>query len=63
MLSDWSNFENWRDGGGIETSDRATHLWKELLSEYVAPPMDPAIRDELDDFVARRISEGGAPPL
>jgi trimethylamine--corrinoid protein Co-methyltransferase len=63
MLSDWSNFENWRDGGGIETSDRATHLWKELLSEYVAPPMDPAIREELDDFVARRISEGGAPPL
>lgn len=63
MLSDWRNFENWRDDGGIETSDRATRLWKQLLSEYEAPALDPAIREELDDFVARRISEGGAPPL
>jgi len=63
MLSDWSNFENWRDKGSVEASDRATKIWKQLLAEYEEPPMDPAIKEELDDFVGRRISEGGAPPL
>lgn len=63
MLSDWNNFENWRDAGSVSASDRATGIWKRLLAQYVEPPMDDAIRDELDDFVGRRISEGGVPPL
>ena len=25
------------------------------------PPMDPAVKEELDTFVERRIREGGAP--
>ena len=61
MLSDWRNFENWRDSGAVETSDRATRIWKQLLADYEAPPLDPAIAEELDDFVARRVAEGGAP--
>ncbi|MGB1045156.1 MAG: trimethylamine methyltransferase family protein [Candidatus Puniceispirillaceae bacterium] len=31
-----------------------------MLEEYVEPPMDPAIREELVDFVDRRKAEGGA---
>ena len=61
MLSDWRNFENWRDAGAVETSDRATRIWKQLLADYEAPPLDPAIAEELDAFVARRVAEGGAP--
>ena len=61
MLSDWRNFENWRDSGAVETSDRATKIWKQLLADYEAPPLDPAIAEELDAFVARRVAEGGAP--
>ncbi len=41
--------------------DRATKIWKQLLADYEAPPLDPAIDEELEDFVARRVAEGGVP--
>jgi trimethylamine--corrinoid protein Co-methyltransferase len=31
-----------------------------VLAAYEPPPMDPAVREALDEFVARRIAEGGA---
>ena len=34
---------------------------KIVLNEYVAPPMDQAIREELVHFVEYRKAEGGAP--
>ena len=41
--------------------DRATKIWKQLLADYEPPPLDPAIDEELEDFVARRVAEGGIP--
>jgi len=61
FLSDWSNFENWRDRGSVQTPERANKVWKQILAEFEPPPMDVAIRDELSDFVGRRKREGGAP--
>ena len=61
FLSDWSNYENWRDRGGVQTVERANRIWKQILAEFEPPPMDEAIREELEDFVARRKQEGGAP--
>lgn len=61
FLSDWSNFENWRDRGSVQTVERANRTWKRILEEFEAPPMDAAIREELEAFVARRKEEGGAP--
>ena len=61
FLSDWSNFENWRDSGSVTTLERANKLYKQILEEFEAPPMDVAIREELEAFVARRKEEGGAP--
>ena len=61
FLSDWRNFESWEEAGAIQTPERANRVWKEILAEFEAPPMDPAIREELDAFVTRRIAEGGAP--
>ncbi len=61
FLSDWRNFEAWEEAGAIWTADRATKIWKDILSEFEAPPIDQAIDEELKDFVARRKSEGGAP--
>ncbi len=61
FLSDWSNFENWQDAGSVQTPERANRIWKQILNEFEAPPMDDAIHEELADFVARRKSEGGAP--
>jgi trimethylamine:corrinoid methyltransferase-like protein len=33
------------------------------LERYVAPKRDPAIIEALDDYTARRVAEGGAPPV
>lgn len=61
MLSDWRNYESWEEAGSPELPAKANRIWKELLSAYEPPPMDPAIREELDAFVARRVAEGGVP--
>src|SRR6185436_2662290 len=61
MLSDWRNYETWEEAGSPELPGKANRIWKELLAAYEPPPMDPAIAEELDAFVARRVAEGGVP--
>lgn len=60
MLSDWSNHGAWVDAGSHDALDRATTLWQRALAEYEEPKLDPAIREELDAYVARRREEIGA---
>ena len=57
LLSDWSNFENWRDAGSRDATERATGIWKKMLADYVPPPLDPAIKEAIDAYVARRTQE------
>ncbi len=61
FLSDWRNYEAWEADGAKWTAQRANKIWKDILNEFEAPPMDAAIKDELQSFVARRKREGGAP--
>lgn len=61
ILSDWRNFETWAEAGSPTAIEKANRIWKERLATYEEPAMDPAIREELDAFVDRRIAEGGAP--
>jgi len=61
FLSDLNNFENWEERGSIRTPERANKVWKQILNEFEAPPMDEAIREELEAFVALRKEQGGAP--
>lgn len=61
FLSDWRNYEAWAQAGAVETAERARDLWKRVLADYEAPPLDPAIAEELAEFVERRKREGGAP--
>ena len=61
FLSDWRNYETWAEDGGPTTPERANKIWKQILAEFEAPPIDPAIDEELRDFVERRKAEGGAP--
>ena len=60
VLSDWRNWETWRRDGAADATRRAHEVYKRLLREYEEPAMDPAVRDELSDFIARRKAEGGA---
>jgi trimethylamine---corrinoid protein Co-methyltransferase len=57
MLSDWRNFETWEEGGSKTATERANTIWKDLLENFEAPPLDPAIDEELKAFVARRKKE------
>ena len=60
LLSDWSNFENWRDRGAVDATWRANRIYRETVAAHEPPPMDPARLEEIDAFVARRTEEGGA---
>jgi trimethylamine---corrinoid protein Co-methyltransferase len=61
LLSDWSNFENWTEAGARNATERATSIWKKLLTEYVPPPLDPAVREAIAAYVARRTHEIDTP--
>ncbi len=63
LVSDWQNFGQWTDSGARTATDRAATLWQQSLERYVPPQRDPAISEQLDDFVARRTAAGGAPPV
>jgi trimethylamine---corrinoid protein Co-methyltransferase len=61
ILSNWDNHPNWLQNGGVMARERANAIWKQLLRDHVDPPLDPATAEALDDYVARRKAEGGAP--
>ncbi len=63
LVSDWRNSGAWADDGSKTASQRATGIWQSALQAYVAPTRDPAIVEALDAYVARRVAEGGAPPV
>ena len=59
MISDWRNYESWREAGSPTAYDTANRLYKQKLEGYQPPPIDPSIREALEAFVAHRKSEGG----
>ena len=61
FVSDWQNFEAFQLNGGIWTAERAHHLFKQIIDQFEAPPLEEDRREALDAFVARRKEEGGAP--
>ncbi len=61
LVSDWSNFGQWTENGALTATQRANGIWKKILNEFEPPPMDAAVREELQAFIDRRTAEGGAP--
>ena len=53
-LSDSNSVEQWEEEGAPDAAQRAYRRWNQLLEDYTPPPMDIAIRESLEDFVARR---------
>lgn len=60
LLSDWTNYEGWEAAGAKDALVRATELWQEMLATYQEPPLDPARREALEAYVAKRREEIGA---
>jgi len=59
MVSSWTNFEAWDEGGRIEAHQRAEALARTLVDAHQEPSMAADRRAALDDFVERRVAEGG----
>jgi trimethylamine--corrinoid protein Co-methyltransferase len=59
MLSSSDNYERWMRNGGKDAAQRATVIYQQKLEEYEAPPIDEAIRQELEEYVVRRRAELG----
>ena len=59
LLSSSSNYERWLKQGGKDATARAGEICAKTLAEYQQPPMDEAIRAELEEFVTRRRAELG----
>ena len=57
FLADRQNFETWQLNGAEDAATRANRIWKQVLADYQPPKLDPAIREELAAFVARRERE------
>ena len=54
LVSDWQNHEAWEMAGAKDATSRATEIWQRALADYQPPPMDPAVREDLDAYIATR---------
>jgi trimethylamine--corrinoid protein Co-methyltransferase len=59
FLSSSDNYERWMRLGARDTAARAGEVVAKRLAEYEQPPMDDAIREELEAYVVRRRHELG----
>jgi trimethylamine--corrinoid protein Co-methyltransferase len=59
LLSSSENYERWMRNGGRDANHRAAEICRKKLEEYVAPPLDDAVRQELEEYVVRRRAELG----
>ncbi len=59
MLSSSENFERWSKNGGKDAAERAGEIYRERLASYEQPPLDEAVREELEEYVVRRRKELG----
>ena len=59
LLSSTENYERWTRNGGKDAAERAGEIWRKTLDEYEEPPIDEAVRAQLQEFVVRRRAELG----
>jgi trimethylamine--corrinoid protein Co-methyltransferase len=59
LLSSTENFDRWSRNGGLDAAARAEKIWHDTLDRYEPPPLDDAVRAELQEYVTRRRAELG----
>ena len=60
LVSNWQSYENWQASGGKDATQRATSVWRRALADYTPPPLDAAVLEAIDAYVARRREQIGA---
>jgi trimethylamine--corrinoid protein Co-methyltransferase len=53
-VANYDSFEQWYDEGSKDAATRANAIWKRMLAEYEAPPLDVATDEALMEFIIRR---------
>ncbi len=56
-LSDSENVESWEEKGELDMRMRAYKKWNSMLDNYEIPNIDPATKEALDSYVAKRKEE------
>jgi trimethylamine--corrinoid protein Co-methyltransferase len=56
-VADNNSFEQWEQEGSLDCAMRANKKWKQMLSDYKAPDLDPGIDEALLEYIAKRKSE------
>ena len=52
--ADNNSFEQWQESGSLDAAQRANAIWKRMLREYEAPPLDEAVDEALMEYMIRR---------
>ena len=55
-IADNNSFEQWQSDGSLDAAQRANAIWKQMLDDYEAPPMDPATDEALLQYITQRKS-------
>lgn len=55
-VADNNSFEQWESDGALDAAQRARLIWKQMLNDYEAPPIDPAVDESLIDYIDKRKS-------
>ena len=62
IVHDYANFGTWTERGSKDASVRATKVWQEIVNKDTAVKVDGDKVAALQDFIAKRTAQGGAPP-
>ncbi len=53
-IADNNSVEQWQEEGSKDAATRANAIWKKMLADYEAPPLDPSIDEALRAFIDKR---------
>jgi trimethylamine--corrinoid protein Co-methyltransferase len=53
-IADNNSVEQWREEGSKDAATRANALWKSMLAEYEAPPLDQGKDEAIREFIDKR---------
>jgi trimethylamine---corrinoid protein Co-methyltransferase len=54
LISNWDNYENWRERGSETAPQKANRIWKRMVESYERPSIDAGIEEALKDYMERR---------
>ena len=54
LVSNWDNYESWRERGSETAPQKANRIWKRMVESYERPLIDAGIEEALKDYMEQR---------